>query len=154
LHDAFAQVGVDHLHALPGQVFVQVALLGEHGFAFHDPLGVVPAHDGVHDPVVLLAVSGPVDVDAVLAGVLLKLDQVPVEVGKRVRFDLRSLLPQRLPLGQGVGGFVALAPHEPEGFVVPVGVGFILDEHSGSSRVVFYRSIGHYVEVRQNSIYI
>jgi hypothetical protein len=150
LHDAFAQVGVDHFHALPGQVFVQVALLGEHGFAFHDPLGAVPAHDGVHDPVVLLAVHGPVDVDAVPAGILLKLDQVPVEVGQRVRLDLRSLLPQGFPLGQGVGGFVALAPHEPKGFVVPVGIGFIPDEHSGSSRVVFYRYIGHYAAVKQN----
>jgi hypothetical protein len=60
----------------------------------------VLAHNGVHDPVVLLAVGGPVDVDAVPAGILLKRDQVPVEVGKRVRFDLRSLFPQRFPLGQ------------------------------------------------------
>src|SRR5581483_8508108 len=90
LDDPLAQIGVHHLDAALFQVRIEVALLGEHRLALHQPLHAAFAEDPVHDPVVLVRVARPVYDRAELDGVRLELLQIPGEARERVRLDLRG----------------------------------------------------------------
>ena len=65
LQDALAQVGLHHVDALPLQMFVQVALFGEHALALHHLFHVVRRQDAADDAVVFVGILRPVHMHAV-----------------------------------------------------------------------------------------
>ena len=60
LDDALSQVRIDHLDAAFDQIWIEVALFGEHRLALHQPRHAAVAQDAVHDAVVLVRVASPV----------------------------------------------------------------------------------------------
>ena len=80
--------------------------------------GAAAAQDFQDDAVVVGAVPGPVDLDAVRLRGRLELLEIAVEMAERVGLDLRREVPQRLPFGDAVRGDVALLAQIPEALVV------------------------------------
>ncbi len=99
LHDALAQVGIDHLNPMFKQVLIQVAFLGEHGFAFDHGLHPIFFQDTQHDLVVFQGIHRPMYLDAVLFSFFFKSHQVIVHIGEHVVFDLGSGFAQVFPFG-------------------------------------------------------
>ena len=88
LNNPLAQIGVHHLHAVLHQIWVQVALLGEHRLALDDARGALLPDDAEDNGVVLRRIGGPVHVHAVGLRGGLKFPQIPVEPAQGVVFDL------------------------------------------------------------------
>ncbi len=61
----FAQVRVDHLDAMRFKVCIEVAFLGQHGFAFHHLPDLLFPKDLVDDFIVLFCVLCPVNMGSV-----------------------------------------------------------------------------------------
>src|SRR5438552_3389961 len=146
LHDPLAEVRIHHLDALRLEVLVEMALLGEHRLALHQARHADLAQDPVHDAVVLVGIARPVDPRPRGDGVALELFQVFGQLRERVRLDLRSQAAQLFPLRDEAAGDVALVAHEPDGLIVPVQAGVVLDE-LGCARGV----LGHRVASSSNS---
>src|SRR6202023_4098602 len=121
------------------EVLVEVALLGEHGLALHQPRDSALAQEPVHDAVVLLGVSRPVDPGARRGRVPLELLQVVGEPRKGVRLDLRGQAAQLLPCGHEAARDVALVADEPDRLVVPVHARLVRDERSGALGMLGHR---------------
>ena len=73
-----------------------------------------------HDPIVLVRIAGPVDVDAAADRLLLELLQIVGQPSQRVPLDLPGQLTQLFPFGHRVRGLVAFGTDKPEGLIVPV----------------------------------
>jgi hypothetical protein len=62
------------------QVFVQSAFFGEHGFALHHFIYLQSLQDGTDDLVVLFGIGRPMYGNTILLGMLLKLQQIMMQV--------------------------------------------------------------------------
>ena len=120
LHDAFAQVGVHDLDAVPLQIRIQVALFGQHRLALDHLADLMPGENVQHDLIVLVRRAGPVHVDAAADRLLLELLQVVGQPSQRVPLDLPGQRAQLFPFGHRVRGLVAFGTDKPEGLIVPV----------------------------------
>src|SRR2546428_692550 len=139
LHDPLAEVRVPHLDAVRLEVLVEMALLGEHRLALHQPRHAVLAQDPVHDAVVLVGIARPVHRGACGSGVPLELFQIFGKARERMRLDLRAEAAKLLPLRDEAAGDVPLVAHEPDRLVVPVQARIVLDELRGPRRVLGHR---------------
>ncbi len=75
--------------------------------------------------------------DAVLFEIGLKLQQVVVQVGNDVAFDLGRGFAQFFPLRDGFGSKIPFGPDVPERPVVPVYPFLVFDEGFGQGGVIF-----------------
>ena len=78
----------------------------------------VVGKDAADDPVMLGAVSRPMDLNAVGLGIPFELVEVFIEPAQRVLLDARGKLPQLLPLGNGERLPVPLLTQVPKPLVV------------------------------------
>ncbi len=99
LHDALAQVRIDHLDATRLQVGVQTALFGQHRLAFDHAPHVAGGQQLMHDTVVGGGIARPVHLDTAGARLCLELLQVAIQMREHVRLDLRGQSPQFLHSG-------------------------------------------------------
>ena len=76
LHDPLAQIGIDHLDAVPFEKRIEMALLGQHRLAFDEPPHAVPLKNLQHDLIVLGGVGGPMHLRPEPGGVGLELLEV------------------------------------------------------------------------------
>ena len=118
LLNALTEIGLDHLDADRRYVGPETALLGEHRLALDERLGAVVFEDAVNNSVVLRRVARPMHNNPVRARIGLKLIEVLVEVGERVRLDSRSERTKLFPLGNAVHLAIALLPQIPKPLVV------------------------------------
>ena len=79
LNDPFAKVGIHYFNAPFDQVVIQVALLGEHGFALHQMLHLMPFQNAVYNAVVFLSVGRPMNLNAILDCPGFKLFEILIE---------------------------------------------------------------------------
>ena len=110
LHDELGQVSFPGRNALLLEVLVEVGLLGGDRLDLDDLVDPLVLGDLGDDAVGLLAVTGPVDVDAVGGEVLLSLDQVVIQVTADAVLDGLGGVAQILPvrgLGDAQGALVA-----------------------------------------------
>ena len=129
LHDALAEVGVDDLDARALRDTVEVALLGEHRLALHQP-GDAPRPGGSRGRWRCARRRRAAQCTCAPSARALALELLEVlgEPRERVELDPRGGVAERLPVGHGRRGAVALRPHEPERLVVPVGALVVEDE--------------------------
>ena len=118
LLDAFAEIGLGDGDAVVGEEVAHAALLGEHRLALDQRLGIALAEKAQHDPVVLVAVLGPMHGDAIGRRRRLELLEIGIEVREGMLLDRRGETAQLLPLRQTVHLLVALLAHLPKPFVV------------------------------------
>ena len=128
LDDAFTQIGLHHLNAMFLQIRIHLALLGEHRLTLHDLLHLILLEDAIDNLVELLGILRPVNNTSVLLGIGGELIQILIQMTDGVAFDLRSLLPQLLPLLQSVGHIISLGANRPERGVVPARIFLVLQK--------------------------
>jgi hypothetical protein len=128
LDNALAEVGVDDLDAGALQLRVEVALLGEHRLALHQTRDPSVPEEPEDDGIVLCRVGRPVHPGPQGQRLALELLEVLGEPGESVELDSRGRVSERLPVGHGAGGAVALAAHLPDRGVVPVKAGVVPDQ--------------------------
>ena len=115
LHDQFAKVRLENLHALLFERVRQIDFLGDHRFRFHHGANTAPRGE-VGD--VLAGILGsfrPEDMPAALFYARLEFQQVVVEVVDGFPFDFMAALPRRLPIDEARagaldGGFIVIDP--------------------------------------------
>lgn len=93
LLDSFAEVGLDDLDTGGVHIFLEAALIGEHGLRFDQGPRPLCLKDLVHNPIVFRGIACPVDVSPVCRGGRLELGKVSIEICQRVLFDVGRELP-------------------------------------------------------------
>ena len=136
LYDPLAQVGVDHLDAMPLQERIEMAFFGEHRLALDHLLSIVAIENVEHDLVVLGRVAGPVHGSAQSRGVRFELFQIVGQPRNDVGLDRGRALAKLFPLGERLGRLVPLRADEPQRRVVPVRSGTIGHKRRGSRRMI------------------
>ncbi len=136
LLDALAEIRLDDVDPAPRQIRPQFALVGQHRLALDQGLGLVVGQDLMDDAVVLLGVQRPMNMRAVLLGVVLELQEVVRQVGERVLLDGRRQVPEFVPLGHRVALAIALHPQVPQALVVEGLVFLLSDEVRGGFGMV------------------
>src|SRR5690606_12492289 len=95
------------------------ALLRQHRLALYEMADTVHPQNVEHGRVVFVRVTRPVYADSARERVAFELDEVLVQVGKRMAFDGGGARAQRFPLGYRAGSPVTLFADVPERRVMP-----------------------------------
>ena len=106
LHDVFAQIRFQHLHARLEQIVVEMRLLRGHGLGLDRALAAPRPGDVHHDRVGRLAVFGPMHLDAVGDEVLLEGLQVAGQIAQQAQLGAARHVPDHVRVfqrGQGCG---------------------------------------------------
>ncbi len=94
---SLAEVSLIDVDAALFEILSHPAFVHEHGFSFGDCPDSVGAENFIDNPVMLLGVLGPVDVDSVLLHPCFRHLQIAVEICEGVEFYLRCEIAHFLP---------------------------------------------------------
>ena len=119
LKNTLTQITFHNLNALFLQIFIQPALLCQHGFAFDEMLDVVSFQNMVDNRTILIGIFRPINMGAIGDSILFELLKQQVQVTVTVLLDGTGHVTELLPLWYFFTDFISFGTHHPQGLVMP-----------------------------------